>query len=97
MEENKIPHRREFEIIKFKDDSPKGNKVDFLVDEKIILEIKAKNFITKDDHLQTLRYLEAAELELGMIINFRNSHLKPKRILNSKVNYNWQRGKNASE
>ena len=88
LKEDSIPYKRELEIIKFKDDSPKGNKVDFLVNNKIILEIKAKNFITKDDYFQTLRYLEAAKLELGMIINFRSRHLKPKRILNSKVNYN---------
>jgi len=31
-----------------------------------------------------LRYLEAANLELGIIYNFRNTYLKPKRILNSK-------------
>ncbi len=62
---------------------PEGNKVDFLVQDRIILEIKAKNFITKEDYYQTQRYLRGANLHLGLLVNFREAHLKPKRVLNS--------------
>ena len=61
-----------------------GNRVDFLVENAIVIDIKAKKFITKKDYFQMLRYLEAANLQLGIIINFRNTYLKPKRIINSK-------------
>ncbi len=57
------------------------NRADFIIDNKIILELKAKDFIYKEDYYQLLRYLSAAKLKLGIIINFRNKYLKPKRII----------------
>ena len=57
---------------------------DFIVENKIILEFKAKDFINKDDYYQAQRYLATLNLELAMIINFRQKRLMPKRVLNSK-------------
>lgn len=79
-----VDYKREYEIQNFNKSSPAGNKVDFLIESKIILEVKAKKFITKEDYFQMLRYLEAANLQLGLIVNFCNTYLKPKRIINSK-------------
>lgn len=62
-----------------------GNRADFLVEEKIILDVKAKKFITKEDYFQMQRYLKSTNLRLGMIVNFRNTYLKPKRVLNSSA------------
>ncbi len=62
------------------------NWADFLVDNKIVLEIKSKRLVTKDDYFQTLRYLELLNLPLGIIVNFRQKLLSPKRILNPKCN-----------
>jgi GxxExxY protein len=84
FKELSIPYLREFEIKNFVSDSPKGNRVDFLVYNKIIIEVKAKNFVTKEDYIQLQRYLKAANLELGLLINFRSVHLKPYRVLNSE-------------
>lgn len=72
---SKIEYQREFEIKNIQPKFPIGNRVDFLVSNKIIIDLKTKNFITKDDYFQIQRYLKAANLELGMIINFRDSHL----------------------
>ncbi len=64
------------------------NKIDFLIEDKIILEIKAKPFVTKDDYYQIRRYLEGLQKELGILVNMRRYYLHPKRILNSKfTNY----------
>ncbi len=82
LKKNNINYKREYEISNV--NGILGNKVDFLIDDKIILDFKAKKFVTKEDYYQMLRYLESASLELGMIINFRNTYLKPKRVLNSK-------------
>lgn len=82
--ENKFDYKREFEICRLQHESPDGNRVDFLIDSKIIVDFKAKNYITKEDYYQMQRYLRGANLELGMIVNFRQSHLKPKRVLNSE-------------
>lgn len=59
-----------------------GNIADFMIEGLIVIECKAKRFITKDDYYQTQRYLAAVNLKLGLIINFRDRYLKPKRIIN---------------
>ena len=79
---NKIVFKREVEISKLTN-SPEGNKADFLIENKIIMDVKAKRLITKEDYYQILRYLKAADIELGLIVNFRSAYLKPKRVLNS--------------
>lgn len=59
------------------------NKIDFLIDDKIILEIKAKKFLTNEDYYQTKRYLSALEKKLAILVNFRRKYITPKRVLNS--------------
>ncbi len=78
----KIPYKREFNL------KDSGNIFDFLVDNKIILELKAKDFVEKKDYYQTQRYLQSFKINLGLIINFRNKYLRPKRIvrIETKVN-----------
>jgi GxxExxY protein len=58
------------------------NVLDFIINNCIVLEIKAKKFITKDDFYQTKRYLIATNKELGLIVNFRDDFIKTKRVLN---------------
>lgn len=62
------------------------NKIDFLIEDKIILEIKAKRLLIKDDYYQTKRYLLALNKKLGLLVNFRDKYIKPRRILNSSAN-----------
>lgn len=78
----KIPFHREMNSKKIQSDSPQGNRFDFIIEGKIILELKAKSFVTKEDYYQMQRYLSAANLKLGMLVNFRNAFLKPQRVLN---------------
>ena len=75
LKEIKIPYKREFKIEKT------GNIVDFILDDKIILELKVKDFVIKEDYYQTQRYLQATELKLALLINFRSRYLKPIRIV----------------
>jgi GxxExxY protein len=79
--ENKIPHHRELRVIK--DDRFKGNIIDFIIDNRIVIEIKAKPILTKEDYYQTKRYLISLDKKLGLLINFRDIYLKPRRVLNS--------------
>jgi GxxExxY protein len=79
----KLDYFREYELQGLSPDMPGGNRVDFIVEDKIIVELKAKNFITKEDYFQIQRYLTVAHKHLGLIVNFRQSHLKPKRVVNS--------------
>ncbi|OGZ33757.1 MAG: hypothetical protein A2Y98_03240 [Candidatus Portnoybacteria bacterium RBG_19FT_COMBO_36_7] len=70
-----IPYKREFAA------GNTGNKVDFLIDNKIIIELKAKPIVLKEDYYQTQRYLQVLNKKLALIINFRNRYLKPIRII----------------
>ncbi|MFH0779407.1 MAG: GxxExxY protein [Parcubacteria group bacterium] len=87
LRDSKIEYVREFNISVLNPNAPKGNIVDFYIDNKIFFDAKAKRFITKEDYYQMQRYLRAANLELGLIVNFRSTYLKPKRVLNT-VLYN---------
>jgi len=61
------------------------NRTDFIVEDKIILEIKTKRFLAREDYYQIKRYLIALNKKLGIIVNFRKNFLEPKRILNSSA------------
>ncbi|MEK7664119.1 MAG: GxxExxY protein [Patescibacteria group bacterium] len=54
---------------------------DFLIEDKIILEIKASNFTTKQDVNQQLSYLRASAYEIGYLVNFGTSSLYVKRFI----------------
>jgi len=58
-----------------------GNRLDFLIFEHIPIEMKANPFLVKDDFYQVQRYLQSLNEDLGIIYNFRDRYLKPKRIL----------------
>jgi len=83
LKESGVEYKREYAIKELNKHSPEGNIVDFLIDNKVILDLKAKKVITKEDYIQMQRYLKAANLELGLIVNFRATFLKPKRVLNA--------------
>lgn len=61
------------------------NRIDFLIAGVIILEIKAKDIIDKEDYYQTRRYLDTFGRKLAILVNFRNKTLRIKRVLNSNV------------
>jgi GxxExxY protein len=59
-------------------------RVDFFIESRISLEIKA---VTKMDDLflaQGLNYLEANNKEIGLLVNFGSRSLEVKRLLNKK-------------
>ena len=85
LKQSGLRYQREIEIASIQVDSPKGNKADFIVENQIIIDLKAKPFVTKEDYQQMQRYLQSAGLELGLIVNFRKTYLKSNRILNTKL------------
>ena len=79
-----IPYRREYVIRPVHEGEAVGrHRVDFLIDNKIIVEIKFKRFLTREDYYQIKRYLTQLNLKLGVLVNFQEERLHPKRILNS--------------
>ena len=59
-------------------------RVDFLVEEKISVEIKALIKLENVHLAQAMNYLEAYNLEVGMLINFGANSLEWKRLFNKK-------------
>ncbi len=59
-----------------------GNIIDFIVDGKIILELKTRPFLIREHYDQVKRYLTQTNLMLGLLINFRSQRLQIKRVLN---------------
>ncbi len=57
---------------------------DFIVFDKIILEIKSKRGIAEDHYAQVMNYLAISKLEVGLLINFHEKSLEYKRIIMSK-------------
>lgn len=75
LKEKNISYKRELAI------SSSGNIVDFLIDGKIILELKSVRILTKDIYEQVQRYLQESNIRLGLLVNFRNKYIKPVRIV----------------
>lgn len=76
---------REFEMPIYYDGIQIGTRrVDFLVNEKISVELKAIIKL-EDVHLaQAMNYLEAYNLEIGLLINFGAKSMEFKRLTNKK-------------
>lgn len=58
-----------------------GNILDFVIENKIAIELKAKRSIIAEDYRQVQNYLQDSQLRLGLLVNFRNKYLKPIRIV----------------
>ena len=84
LKQNRIKHLREKPLPRsFKGEKSSRNIPDFLIQNKIIVDLKAKRIITKNDYFQMRRYLVSGNKKLGIIVNFRQKYLTPKRVLNS--------------
>mgnify|MGYP001611555976 CR=1 FL=1 len=81
--ESNISYKRENPLPMEKVSNKFTNKADFIINNQLLLELKAKPLISKLDYIQTQRYLVAGELKLGIIVNFRNKYLKSIRVIRS--------------
>jgi GxxExxY protein len=82
-----LDYAREFEMpIYYMDQQIGTRRVDFLVNGKISVELKA---IIKLEHVhiaQAMNYLEAYNLEIGLLINFGSKRWEFHRLTNKKYN-----------
>jgi GxxExxY protein len=82
---NNILHAREVEMpIHYEGEYVGTRRVDFMIDGKVLVELKA-SIQLEDVHLaQAINYLEAFNLEIGLLINFGAKSLQFKRLQNKK-------------
>ena len=73
---------REHEMeIFYKDEYVGTRRVDFFVEGKIMVELKAV-ILLEDVHLaQAINYLEAYKMQIGLLINFGSKSLQFKRVM----------------
>lgn len=53
-----------------------GYRIDVLVENEILIELKSKESLTEADHKQTTTYMKLKDLRLGLLINFGEAQLK---------------------
>ncbi|MCD4818893.1 MAG: GxxExxY protein [Candidatus Cloacimonetes bacterium] len=76
---------REQEIpIFYKDQNIGTRRVDFLVEDQVLVELKAITEINDIHKAQMINYLEAFKLEIGLLINFGEKSLWYKRFIKTK-------------
>ena len=63
-------------------------RVDFFVEDKIMIELKAKAVLEKQYFVQTFNYLEVSGIEIALLLNFGGASLQFKRLHNKKLNPN---------
>ena len=85
MSRQGLSFAREFEMsIYYKEEYIGKRRVDFLVEDAVSVELKAKSELD-DVHLnQALNYLEIYHIQTGLLINFGARSLQFKRLINSK-------------
>ena len=71
FEREKMPAISQFSIKVFYEDKIVGEYfADILVDDKVIVEIKASKNLVLDNEAQLLNYLKATDKEVGLLLNF---------------------------
>lgn len=85
MEIQGLSFTREFEMpIFYKEKQVGTRRVDFLVEGIISVELKALTQLEPVHLAQAINYLEAYNLEIGLLINFGETKLKFHRLENKK-------------
>lgn len=70
--------------LKFQDNKIGRYFLDFLVEDKVVLEINKGNYFPKQNIEQVYAYLKATNLQLAILANFTSTGVKFRRILNLK-------------
>lgn len=63
---------------------------DIIVENKIIIELKAAEVLCEEHEAQLVNYLRASEIEVGVLLNFGKKPQHKRRVLTSEYkNHNW--------
>ena len=85
METQGLSFAREFDMkVYYKQWQVGTRRVDFLVEGKISVEIKAVIKLDSTNLSQAINYMEAYNLEIGQLINFGSPSLEFHRLVNKK-------------
>jgi GxxExxY protein len=68
--------------IRFRDKSLGNQFLNFLIEDKVILEIKRGNYYSKHNIQQVKQYLKVTNKKLAILANFTEKGVKTMRVLN---------------
>ena len=79
----KIPHKSQPQVeIEYKGKPLKKKyEPDFICYGDVVVEIKAMNKLSSNEHAQIINYLKASKLKVGLLINFGSKSLEHKRFV----------------
>jgi GxxExxY protein len=77
----RFEREREFKIVYKSVVLPHNYFCDFIIDNKLVLEVKAHSGIVHANNKQLLNYLAVTKLKLGLLVNFGEDCLKFKRVI----------------
>ena len=83
LDKQKINYARELEfLVNYEGIQVGGRRVDFYIEDKLILEIKARHDLN-DAHLaQTISYCKVFNKPFALLVNFGSKNLQYKRVYN---------------
>ena len=83
LEAQKLTFKKEVAVNLFYKEEKIGRYIlDFIVENKVIIETKARESYSPNFFKQTLAYLKQTNLPLAILVNFRRPKLEYKRIIN---------------
>lgn len=85
FDKRKIKYKRQISCkLSYKDEQIGMYRFDFLVEDKVIVELKQGDFYSRQNFNQVLQYLKASNLKLALLVNITQHGVKYKRVLNIK-------------
>lgn len=80
--EANLPFKREVSLnVSYKDEVIGNYRPDFIIDDKVIIELKAVEFMPKTFETQLLHYLKTTGYQLGLLVNFGSPKLMIRRLV----------------
>jgi len=76
----RIPYERQAQlVVRYKEIDAGRFRADFLVDRRVVVELKALRGLTGSDEAQLLNYLRGTGYRVGLLLNFGASSLEHRR------------------
>jgi GxxExxY protein len=80
-----ISHKQEVGLdVKYKGDVVGKYRPDFIIEDKIIVELKSVEFMPKSYEEQLVHYLKTTGYSLGLLVNFGSPKLQIRRLIWTK-------------
>ena len=80
LKKSNIPFQKEAPVDVVYDDMVIGSyRCDFIVEDRLIVEVKATSTLVPANHVQIVNYLKATGIDDGLLINFGSQHIEIKR------------------